>query len=74
MNFTVPYAWTFCVFRYGKLNVTVVVKKERLTKGGRIMKFSKFLLDYMYEDWYMSNTVPSEMLEELPVSVLAARS
>ena len=36
------------------------------------MTFKKFLKEYQYEDWYLSNTVPEEMMAELVVpSVLA---
>ena len=49
--------------------MTITVKKELLKqKTKRKMLFRKFLLDYMYENWYLSSTVPLEMMGELPVS------
>ena len=47
-----------------------VVKKELFKSGPKKMKFKKFLREYMYEDWYLSNIVPEEMMHELAVSAL----
>ena len=32
------------------------------------MKLKKFIREYMYEDWYLANLVPQEMMTELSVS------
>lgn len=53
--------------RYGDLNVTVTVKKERRAHEYTWMTMKKFLLDYLYEDWYLSTILPPEMAEELPM-------
>ncbi|XP_045180369.2 uncharacterized protein LOC123539702 [Mercenaria mercenaria] len=57
--------------KYGKLNVTITVKKEVFNKESqrnkRRMLFKKFLLDYMYENWYLSSTVHEDMMAELPL-------
>jgi len=50
---------------YGDLKIHVVVKKELFTHGPQAMTFKKFLKEYQYEDWYLSNTVPEEMMKEL---------
>jgi len=34
------------------------------------MKFSKFLKEFRYEDWYLSNFIPIEMMSELRVNNL----
>ncbi len=54
-------------FSYGDLKVHVVVKKELFQTGPKKMKFRKFLKEYHYEDWYLSNIVPQEMMHELVV-------
>lgn len=51
--------------KYGDLDVHVVVKKELFTTGPKKLKFKKFLKEYQYEDWYLSNIVPKEMMSEL---------
>lgn len=57
--------------KYGKLNVTIAVKKEVFNsepkRNKRKMLFKKFLLDYMYENWYLSSTVHEDMMAELPL-------
>ncbi|OWF39537.1 lysine-specific demethylase 8-like [Mizuhopecten yessoensis] len=53
--------------KYGKLNVTVTVKKERRAHEYQWMTMKKFLMDYTYEDWYLSTIIPPEMAKELPV-------
>ncbi|KAK7091446.1 uncharacterized protein [Littorina saxatilis] len=57
-------------FKYGKVNMSVTVKvmrrKDEIQTAPQVMKLKKFLLDYMYEDWYLASTVPEEMMEELP--------
>ncbi|XP_033727153.1 bifunctional peptidase and arginyl-hydroxylase JMJD5-like [Pecten maximus] len=53
--------------RYGNLNVTVTVKKERRAHEYTWMTMKQFLLDYLYEDWYLSTILPPEMAKELPV-------
>ena len=55
--------------RYGDLKVHVVVKKELFERQPpKAIPFKKFLKEYQYEDWYLSNTVPEEMMKELVVS------
>lgn len=51
--------------KYGDLVVHVVMKKELFKTGPRKMKFRKFLKEYLYEDWYLSDIVPHEMTHEL---------
>jgi hypothetical protein len=62
-------------YRYGKLNVTIAVKKEVFNsepkRNKRKMLFKKFLLDYMYENWYLSSTVHEDMMAELPVYIFS---
>ncbi|ESP03411.1 hypothetical protein LOTGIDRAFT_171502 [Lottia gigantea] len=57
--------------RYGSVNVSVVtrkgIKREYLIRERKTLKMKKFLLEYMYEDWYLAGTVPLEMLKELPL-------
>ena len=55
------------MFRYGELDIHVVVKKELFKTGPKEMKFRKFLREYNYEDWYLSDIVPQEMMHELGV-------
>ena len=43
------------------------MKKELFKTGPKSMKFKKFLREYMYEDWYLSDIVPHEMTPELGV-------
>ncbi|XP_060066869.1 bifunctional peptidase and arginyl-hydroxylase JMJD5-like [Ylistrum balloti] len=52
---------------FGKLNVTVTVKKERRAHEYTWMTMDKFLLDYLHEDWYLSTILPPEMAKEFPV-------
>ena len=59
----------YCRCSYAHLDVHVTVKKELLTKGNRKLKFKKFLKEYHYEDWYLSNIVPTPMMRELIVSI-----
>ena len=53
--------------RYGELDIHVVVKKELFKTGPKTMKLKKFLREYMYEDWYLSDIIPQEMTSELTV-------
>lgn len=52
---------------YGDLDIHVVVKKELIKKGPKVLKFKKFLKEYHYEDWYLTNTIPQEMMKEVEV-------
>ena len=54
--------------RYGSIPVDVVVKKELLRTGPKRMPFHKFLKQFTYEDWYLTNYIPQEMMHELHVS------
>ncbi|KAL8607664.1 hypothetical protein ACOMHN_039338 [Nucella lapillus] len=62
---------TYLITTYGKVNVSVTVKvmrrKDEVQTAPHVMKFKKFLYDYMYEDWYMASTVPLAMMPELPL-------
>lgn len=51
--------------KYGGIDIDVVVKKELLKSGPQKMSFKKFLKEYNYEDWYLSNFIPLEMMHEL---------
>ncbi|XP_052764551.1 uncharacterized protein LOC128206246 [Mya arenaria] len=57
--------------KYGKLNMTITVKKEVMNRAPhrtrRRMLLRKFLLDYMYENWYLASTVHEDMRAELPL-------
>ena len=57
-------------FRFGELFIHVVVKKELFNTGPQRLRFRKFLKEYQYEDWYLSNTIPQEMMPDLTVSTL----
>ena len=59
----------FCDCRYSELQIHVVVKKELFVSGPKKMKMKKFLKEYLYEDWYLSDIVPQEMMDELGVSI-----
>lgn len=56
--------------KYGNINVTVTARID-YDKTGRkkkiLMRFKKFLLDYLYEDWYLATTIPIEMANELTI-------
>ncbi|KAK3576648.1 hypothetical protein CHS0354_023166 [Potamilus streckersoni] len=57
-------------YNYGELNMTIDVKKQvkfTISSDKRKMQFKKFLLDYMYENWYLTNTVPHEMMADFPL-------
>ena len=56
--------------RYGALDIHVVVKKELLKQGPQKMTFKTFLKEYLYEDWYLSEVVPAEMMGDLAVSLI----
>ena len=48
-----------------------MVKKEGLVKNQlREMTITKFLKEYHYEDWYLSNIAPAEMMKDLVVNPL----
>ena len=48
-----------------------MVKKEGLIKNQlREMTITKFLKEYHYEDWYLSNIAPAEMMKDLVVKHL----
>lgn len=53
--------------RFGTLNISTTVKKQLQRQTNQVMQFRKFLLDYMYENWWLSTTIPSEIAEELPL-------
>jgi hypothetical protein len=51
--------------------MTVTVKRQAVLRDVQheqhLMKFKKFLMDYMYEEWYLVTPVPKQMMTELPV-------
>ncbi|XP_029635883.1 bifunctional peptidase and arginyl-hydroxylase JMJD5-like [Octopus sinensis] len=55
--------------KYGNISVPVSVRKQQFPGQVRIvqMKFKKFLLEYMYEDWYLATTIPLQMASELTI-------
>jgi lysine-specific demethylase 8 len=55
----------YLIDKYGPIPVDVVVKKQLLRKGPQRMKLQKFVMEFNYEDWYLSNYVPHEMMHEL---------
>lgn len=57
--------------RFGNLSITTTIKKQLQRRVQSLMQFKKFLLDYMYDDWWLATTMPKEMANELPVSSLA---
>lgn len=55
--------------RYGDILVHVTVKKERAkTINHQVVTFKRFLKEYQYEDWYLSNIVPQAMMSDLTVN------
>ncbi|XP_061197924.1 uncharacterized protein LOC133206000 [Saccostrea echinata] len=56
---------------FGDLNVTVTVKRQAVQQHVQheqhVMKLKKFLMDYMYEEWYLVTSVPKKMMAELPL-------
>ncbi|KAL4217847.1 hypothetical protein ACF0H5_022586 [Mactra antiquata] len=57
--------------KFGQVNITITVKKEFYNQGPqhnkRRMLLRKFLLDYKYENWYLSSTVHDDLMPELPL-------
>ena len=48
------------------------MKKEGLiTNQLREMKIKKFLKEYHFEDWYLSNIAPAEMMKDLVVMLFS---
>ncbi|KAH3712264.1 uncharacterized protein LOC127856831 [Dreissena polymorpha] len=62
---------TYLKEKYGMLNMTITVKKEVMNRDPhttkRRMLFRKFLMDYKYENWYLTSTVHEVMRKELPL-------
>ncbi|KAL5014577.1 hypothetical protein ScPMuIL_008847 [Solemya velum] len=52
---------------YGMINMTVIVRRGRAFDPPKKMLFKKYLRDYMYDDWFISSTIPQEMMIELPL-------
>lgn len=56
--------------KYGRENVTVTLKvmrrKDEVQTAPQVMRLKKFLLDYVYEDWYLATTLPPPLRHELP--------
>jgi len=46
-----------------------MIKRELLQKGIKKMMMKQFLKQYNFEDWYLSNIIPQEMMHELVVSI-----
>ncbi|XP_005104510.2 uncharacterized protein LOC101847982 [Aplysia californica] len=57
--------------KYGHLNVSVRLKmgrhRDKVLSEGQVMKFQKFLFDYMYDELYLASVIPREMMDELPL-------
>ncbi|XP_048730421.1 uncharacterized protein LOC125647690 [Ostrea edulis] len=57
--------------QFGDLNVTVTVKRQAILQDVQheqhVMKFKKFIMDYMYEEWYLVTPVPRQMMADLPL-------
>jgi hypothetical protein len=55
--------------RFGKLNMTTTIKKQLQRQVETVMQYKKFLLDYLYEDWWLASIMPQEIAEEVSVSI-----
>lgn len=53
--------------KFGKLNMTTTIKKQLQRHVETVMQYKKFLLDYLYEDWWLASIMPQEIAEELPL-------
>lgn len=53
--------------KFGNLNITTTIKKQAQKHIETVMQFKKFLLDYVYEDWWLASVMPQEIAEELPL-------
>lgn len=53
--------------KFGNLSITTTIKKQLQRRVQSLMQFKKFLLDYMYDDWWLATTMPKEMADELPL-------
>ncbi|ESN91780.1 hypothetical protein HELRODRAFT_165856 [Helobdella robusta] len=51
--------------KFSHIDVNVTVKKSKSDNIPKTMKFGKFLKDYLYDNLYMSNYVPQEMMADL---------
>lgn len=60
---------TYLNDKYGNLNMKVAIKRARQKQHTthEMMTFSTFLEDYKHDDWYLSSTIPHEMMEEIPL-------
>ncbi|XP_059155180.1 uncharacterized protein LOC131940532 [Physella acuta] len=60
----------YLIEKYGNLDVEVrhrsVRKRDRIETTEEIIKFKKFLYDYMYDDCYLATAIPTPMMQELP--------
>ncbi|XP_041361071.1 uncharacterized protein LOC121377229 [Gigantopelta aegis] len=57
---------------FGKMNVSVTMRRqlfrqEKVIRNVQVMQLKKFLYEYMYEDWYLSSTIPAQIMAELPL-------
>ena len=48
--------------------MSTTIKKQLQRQVETVMQYKKFLLDYLYEDWWLASIMPQEIAEELPVS------
>lgn len=57
--------------KYGDVKMAVRVKvarrKDKIESTVQIMKFKKFLYDYMYDELYLASVIPRAMMDELPL-------
>ncbi|CAL1546143.1 unnamed protein product [Lymnaea stagnalis] len=57
--------------KYGDLKMAVRVKvarrRDKIESTVQIMKFKKFLYDYMYDELYLASVIPRAMMDELPL-------
>ena len=66
------YKTLFPADRFGRIKVSVTMRRqlfrqEKVIRNIQVMQLKKFLYEYMYEDWYLSSTIPADIMKELPV-------
>ena len=49
--------------------MTTTIKKQLQRQVETVMQYKKFLLDYLYEDWWLASIMPQEIAEEVSVSI-----
>jgi len=62
---------TYLTERYGDVNVSVRIfqgrYRDRINMESKVMKMSKFLFDYMYDELYLASDIPYALMPELPL-------